>query len=137
MIKADVLQTSGTLDTLIATSVVGGPTVPIGNDRRKLDRLAAKLIVLAETDTLTISAKWQGSNDAATWIDILHEPQNPAAVVLATGTAGADTAVTKVLPAPPAIYSCAFARVALIVGVATGAVGDTYTFSYFWRTLDT
>jgi hypothetical protein len=91
--------------------------------------LAAHVVVEAETDTLTITGRWEVSNDDSTWYTIV--PSNNAAnVILATGTAGADTPVTRVVVAPDQIYGYRYARYTVTNGVATGATTDTYAIGY-------
>lgn len=92
--------------------------------------LSAVFVVDAETENVTLAAQWQGSDDGSTWITIAHAPQNPAAVVLATGTSGADPAVTRAVPAPSAVHGFRYARARVIVGVTTAQTADTYDISY-------
>lgn len=127
---------SGTADTLGQGSVIGGSSLDVNdNARQKLAALSALVTVDAETSTFTFAGKWQGSNDGSTWVDIANGSQNAAAVVLATGTAGADAAVTKSIPAPDAVYGWRKARFALVTGGTTGAAIDTYSISYCYRAL--
>lgn len=88
--------------------------------------------VLAETNTLTITVKMQVSQDNSTWYDLAGDAQNPANVALATGTAGADSATTRVLPVPTSVQSWAWIRPAVVNGVATGASADTYAFTWYY-----
>lgn len=126
---------SGTADTLVITSVIGGTAVEMGdNARQKVRALSALVTVDAETSTFTFAGKWQGSNDGVTWVDITNGPQNAAGVVLATGTGGADAAVTRSYEAPCAVYGWRKARFALVTGGTTGAAVDTYTIGYNYRT---
>ena len=123
------------LNGLAAGSVVGGNAVDIGdNARQKVLNLSALVTVDAETSTLTITAKWQVSNDGTTWVDVTNGTQNAAGVALATGTGGADAAVTRAIPAPRAVYGWRKARLALVTGVASGTTSDTYSISYCYRT---
>lgn len=127
---------TGTLniDTLVAGSVVAGNAVELGdNSRQKVRALSALVTVDAETASLTMAAKWQVSNDGTTWVDVANGSQNAAAVVLATGTGGADPSVTKAIPAPDAIYGWRKARLALTTAGATGAATDTYAIGYCYR----
>jgi hypothetical protein len=124
---------SGNANGITAGNQVDGNEVFIGGGRQKAASLSATVTCEAETNTLTFTAKWQGSNDKTTWRDVANGPQNPAGVVLATGTGGDDAEVIKVIPAPPAIEGFKFARCSLVVGVATGAVTDTYTIAYNYR----
>lgn len=132
MIRNNVNTASGNLNTLTSGSVVGGPAVFMGNGFKKIANLSATLGLTAATATLTMAAKWQVSNDNSTWIDVANEPQNPAAVVITTGTA---TIVTKAMPAPDAIYGWQYARIAIVTGGTTGAAGDLYTIGYNYRQL--
>lgn len=134
-IRYNQLPATGNANTLAAGSVIAGNTLDVGdNTRRKVSALSALVTLLAETNTFTWSSKWQVSNDKVTWVDLANGAQNAASVVIATGTAGADTAVTKAIPAPECIYGWKWARIALVTGVATGAAADTYAVGYCFRT---
>ena len=125
---------SGNANTLASGSAVNGSALDINDgQRQKVYGLAALVTCLAETSTFTWSGKWQGSNDGITWVDIANGPQNAAAVVLATGTAGADTAFTKSVPASEAVTGWRKARYVLLTGGTTGATADTYSISYTFR----
>jgi len=115
----------------VAGTTTGGTGISLANIERST--LSCLFTVLAETNTLTITGKFQVSDDNSTWYDLAGDAQNPANVVLATGTAGADTAVTRVLPVPPAAFGWKWLRAAIVNGVATGAAGDTYSFSFRCR----
>lgn len=121
---------SGTADTVVAGSAVTGNSLFLGGDSNKVKNLSALVVVDIETNTITLTAKWQVSNDATTWLDLANGTQNAAGTVLGTGTAGADALITKVIPAPDCIYGFRFARMALVVGVTTGAAVDTYAIGY-------
>jgi hypothetical protein len=126
---------TGDFDAVAAGDAKYGSAVHIGLAEKKVEDLVAELAVDAETNTITLAAKWQGSDDKSTWVDLAHEPQNPAAVVLATGTGGADAAVTKAIAAPDGAYGYQYARVAIVVGVTTGTTSDTYSITYRYRQL--
>lgn len=119
---------SGNLDSVAAGTVTAGGAV--ANAQVRPGTLGATFVVDAETDTLTIEAAWQVSDDSSTWVDAGFSANNPAAVVLATGTAGADAPVTKWLPAPAGVAGSRFVRAAVINKVATGAATDTYAITY-------
>lgn len=92
--------------------------------------------VLADTNTLTITGKWQVLDHAGNWVDVANEPQNPAGVALATGTAGADTAVTRVIPAPTAVYGFKQARFVWTSGTGVGGgagVDEVSKYGYYYR----
>jgi len=128
--KYNVSGGTGTFNGVTAGSQVSGNPVFIGNDVARAAYLSALCVLLAETNTLTLVVKWQVSNDNTTWVDCAESISNVAATVVGTGTAGADTAVTRVFEAPGSVYGWKYARVAFVVGVATGAAGDTYTYGY-------
>lgn len=127
---------SGNATGVGAGGQVNGKQLFMGGIDQKVAHVSALITALAETNTLTLSAKWQGSNDGSTWLDLAHSPQNPAAVALATGTSGTDTAVTTVVPAPASAYGYKFARCSLVVGVTTGTTNDTYSIGYSYRQFD-
>lgn len=124
---------TGNLNTLVAgTTVANTGQVNVSDSTRaKLKMLSALVSVTAATSTLTVTAKWQVSLDASTWIDVANGPQNAASVVFATGTSAI---VTKTIDAPGGVYAWPFSRVALVTGVATGAAGDLYSVGYRART---
>lgn len=133
-LRYNVHSSSGNVDGASPGDVVGGTAVELGdNSYQKVRGLSALVTVDAETNTLTLAAKWQVSNDGSTWVDVANGPQNAATVVLATGTGGADASVTKAIPAPDAIYGWRLARIALVVGGTTGTTSDTYAMSYCYR----
>lgn len=121
-------STAGNLDGATAGTVTPAATVLM--QKVTPGTLSAVYVVDAETEDITVAAQWQGSDDGSTWVDIAHAPQNPAAVVLATGTGGADAAVTRAVPAPSAVYGFRYARAAVVNGAKTGAAVDTYDISY-------
>jgi len=120
--------TAGNLDSVASGSGAAAATLLMQNVVP--GTLSAVYVVDAETNTVTLAAQWQVSDDGATWIDIANAPQNPAAVVLATGTDGADAAVTRAVPAPMAVHGFRYARARVVVGGTTGATVDTHSISY-------
>lgn len=126
---------TGDANTLVAGSVIGGNAVDMGdNSRQKVRALSAIVTVDCETDTLTMTGKWQVSNDnGSTWIDVTNGTQNAAGVVFATGTGGADADVTRCFVAPDAVYGWKKCRFAIVTGVVTGNTVDTYSIGYCYR----
>jgi len=122
--------------TLTAAPVAGvftaGPSLFLTPNIRFLSALCT---LLAETNTITMEAQWQVSNDGSTWVNI-QQPNNAAMVVFGTGTAGADVAVTRVVSAPDTVYGWRYARIGVVNRVATGAAGDTYAFGLIYSTVD-
>jgi len=95
--------------------------------------LSCLFVIDAETDTITITGKFQVSADNSTWYDLAGDAQNPANVTMATGTAGADATVNKVLPVPTEALGWKYVRAAIVNGVATGGAADTYAFTFYYR----
>ena len=129
-------HSTGTLnaDTLVAGSTLAGNAVDMGdNSRQKVRNLSALVTVDVETTSLTFAGVWQVSNDGSTWVNVSNGTQNAAAVVIATGTGGADPSVTKAYEAPPTVYGWRKARFTFLTAGATGAATDTYAISYCYR----
>lgn len=121
---------TGNLDTIAAGVSVGGTSYP--TNEIALNTLSCEFTVDAETNTITLACHWQVSHDNSTWIDI--KPSNGAAYVAqATGTVGADAAVTVVLEAPKGVLGWEYVRPAVKVGVTTGTVNDTYSMQVCFR----
>lgn len=135
--RYNVSSSTGTFNGVTAGSVTANSAVFIGQSWQKVKALSALVTADCETDTMTLTPVWQVSEDGSTWVDVAALPNNAANVVWLTGTAGADAAATKVFPAPDLVYAWKYARFGLLVGVTTGAAGDTYTMSYTYRQLTT
>lgn len=124
----------GTFNGINNGQSIGAGKVDIGPaSSQLLTGLSALVTVLAETSGLTLTPRWQVSNDGSTWVDFVHGSQNAAGVALATGTAGADSPVSKVYAAPESIEGWRFARIAIGVGGTNGTSSDTYSVSYVAR----
>lgn len=124
---------TGDADGSAAGTVAAGNTIFMGSSFQKVQHLAALLDVTADTASFTWTAKWQGSNDETTWVDLANGSQNAAGVALATG--GAVTNKNTVLEAPQSVYSYRFARCSLVTGGDTGAAADVYSIAYNYRQL--
>jgi hypothetical protein len=124
-------QQSTALDALVQAAlngaVVPGPTLLVSNVEQ--GSLSARCTFLAQTTSLTLSAVWEVSDDASTWRRA-SGVSNASPVAVATGTAGADTAVTRQIDAPNAVYGSRYARCSVLLGGANGAAGDAATVAY-------
>lgn len=129
--RYNVSAVTGNADTLVAGSVITGNTVD--TSRLAKGTLSALVTVDCETNTLTMTAKWQVSKDASTWVDVALT-NNAANVTLATGTAGADADVVRAIVAPEAVFGWNYARLVIVTGVVTGNAVDTYSIGYCYRT---
>ena len=124
--------TSGNINGAVAGTITSGPTIAL-QDVTPVS-LSALVTVLAETNTITMTAVWEVSNDQSTWYRA-EGSSNPTPTAVGTGTAGADAAVTRALSAPLTVYGWRFARCSILNGVATGTTSDTYSVRYsFART---
>lgn len=119
--------TTGDIDGVSAGTVTAGPALSMHHVA--MGTLAAVVTVDAETNTLTMAAVWEASEDGTTWSRLV-QPNAAAEVVLATGTSGADAAVTRAISAPPGAYAFRHVRCSILSGVATGTTSDTYSIAY-------
>jgi hypothetical protein len=115
---------SGNFNTDAAGTVKAG--TPIVVSQAVFGTISALVNVDVETNTLTMQADWQASDDGSTYYTV-GQSNNAATVVLATGTAGADASVEKLIPAPLAVYAWKYARCVVTSGVTTGNTVDTYS----------
>ena len=91
--------------------------------------LSARVTVTADTATITLTPRWQVSDDNSVWVD-LFQPNNAAYVIQATGTVAA---VLRHISAPQGVFAHRFARVVVQVGVATGQVADVGNIGYNYQ----
>lgn len=136
MIYRNSPVTTGNLDSVLNGATVAGPNLVVNNGARRLvANLSALITIEAETENLTFTAKWQGSNDGSTYYDI-NDQRNVARTALATGTSGDDAVLSYVVDAPAAVYGLRNARCVLVVGGDDGAETDTYSIGYHWTSFD-
>ena len=119
--------TAATAITGAAPQSLSGSALAVnGIDRGSM--ICADIVMNVRTSNLTMTPKWQGSDDGSTYYDI-KLANNPAAVATAAGT-GSDVATTISLGMacrPP------FKWVRAVVttgGSATGTANDTASVSY-------
>lgn len=135
MPRSRMISASGGSGTLTAQPASGSTTGGTALDCSTVEpgSLSCLFVVDAETSTLTLTGKFQVSNDNSTWYDLAGDAQNPANVLLATGTAGADASVSRVLPVPTPALAWRYVRAAVVNGVAQGEAVDTYAFTWQYR----
>jgi hypothetical protein len=94
--------------------------------------LSANVYAKATTNTLTITGKWQVSDDGTTFRDA-YIANRPANVTIVAGT-GAAVSDNICVAAPDCVYSKRYARFVLTtgVGVGGGAGTDEGNISYNW-----
>lgn len=132
---ANYLSVAGGSGTLAAAPAAGTTTggTAIATANIEKGTLSCLFTVLAETSTLTLTGKFQVSDNNSTWYDLAGDAQNPANVTMATGTAGADVAVNAVLPVPAPALGWKYVRAAVVNGAVAGAAVDTYVFTFYAR----
>lgn len=118
--KGNVLPTGVTAITGSAPQTVAGGTIVMGkpNFTPRPGTLCAEVYGKATTNTLTITAKWQVSDDNSTWRDA-YGPGRPSNVAMVTGTGSAVTDTIRVA-APDSVYSANYARCILVSGTGSG-----------------
>lgn len=124
---------SGNLNTKAAGTLTGGNSLL--TDDILPGTLSALFTVDAETNTITLSPAWEVSTDGSTWYRLMGVT-NGAPTALATGTAGADASVSRVVSAPKEVYGWRYCRASVLVGVTTGTTNDTYAISYAFARKD-
>lgn len=122
--RVKITATTGNLNGVTAATSTPGPVTATA----LIERMSCEFALLAETNTITLEARWEVSDDNSTWVDFPTQA-NAAVVVFGTGTAGADSTVTKALPFPGEAVTYQFIRPVVVNRVATGATGDTYSMT--------
>jgi len=117
---------SGTLNTLVAGTITGGTAIKTYDVEP--GTLSVLATVDAETENITVTVLWQVSTDNSTYYT-MTPVNNAANIVIATGTSGADAAVSKVYPAPDGVMGWPYVRAAVTNAMATGAAADTYSLT--------
>ena len=116
-----------------APQTVTGNTVSMVAQNIWPGTLSATVYALATTNTLTLTAKWQVSNDGSTFRDA-YPSNRPSNVAIATGTGGAVTDTIDVA-APDCVYAHLYSRVIVVsgVGVGGGLAVDEASIAYSWQ----
>ncbi len=133
LIKKTQKALAVTAFTGAAPQNVDGNTVSMIAEKVAIGSMSANVYALATTNTLTITAKWQVSDDNSTWRDC-KLPNGALNVALVTGTGSAVTD-TLCLAAPDCVYGKPYARVRLVSGTGSGGglAVDEGSVSYNWR----
>ena len=88
--------------------------------------LSARVYWSAYTNLMTLTGKWEGSNNNGTTYREIKPMNNAAHVVLQTSTGTG----AVYIEAPRCISGFTHVRFALVSGVASGTAADAYTMSY-------
>jgi len=130
----------GAYATAVAAFASGAAPKSINGKTLNMDyvetgSLCAEVAVNAKTNTTTIAAVWEVSDDNSTFIPC-RLANNPASVVLVTGT-GSDVALTCTVDAPAAVYGKRYARCRLVTGTGTAdGTNDTGGVKYYYREVE-
>lgn len=123
---------TGDFDSDAAGTVKGGTSLAMTSVAP--GTLSCLFTVEAETDGITMTLGWQVSDDDSTWYNIVPL-NNVAFTVAATGTAGDDPAISKVIACPAEAWGWNYARPTVTSAVQTGAATDTYSMGVRYRDL--
>lgn len=131
-LKYNQKSLSATATTAVAagSTVTGASTNIVSMDRIQPGTwLVAKTSMVVNTTSLTLTPKWQGSQDGTNWED-LFQANSAANVATAAGTgSNVTTARSIMLPVVPYKY----ARLVWVTAGATAhATNDTVAVSYAW-----
>lgn len=130
----NVLPKAVTGFTGAAPQTVAGNTIVMGKPGAspRPGTLSATVYAKATTSTLTVTAKWQVSEDGSTWVDA-YGSNRAANVAIATGTGSAVTDTVSIA-APDGVYAHNYARCIAVtgVGVGGGAGTDEASVAYFF-----
>ncbi len=121
--RSTVVALTGTL----ATETVAGPVLSLATANMVPGTLSANVSCGLTTSTTTVITRWQVSQDNVTWVDL--KPMNDAAIV-GVPAAGTGTIVTTTWVQSCPALAHPYARLAILVGVATAGAGDNVTISY-------
>lgn len=124
--QVKVAAVTGNLNTVVAGTSTAGTV--LRTELAEPGCISCEFALLAETNTITLEGRWEVSDDNSTWVDMPLQ-NNAAVTVLGTGTAGADSTVTKALPAPLGASSYKYIRPVVVNRVVTGATADTYSMT--------
>jgi len=94
--------------------------------------LSAVVQTVITTATLTAQTVWQVSEDGSNWISLIGLNSASNVAVAPAGT-GASVPTSYVQAAPGINPSFPYMRLAVVVGVVTGAAGDNVTIAYNFR----
>lgn len=118
------------LNTVVANTITGGPALDMSLVED--GTLSARVALDVETDTIAVEVLWEVSDvagGAGAYLEV-KPADSDALRVWGIGTAGADAAISAVLPAPQCVYAYLYARCSVRNRNATGAAADTYQIGY-------
>jgi len=114
-----------------STASTAGLVIPLTNPTFAIEweSLSALIETNLTTSTITATSKWQYTLDGSNWLDVLG--LNAAANVTKAAAGTGSLVTTQYVHSFSGVNPAAQAvRLAIQVGVATGAAGDNVTASY-------
>lgn len=137
--QAPLAAVSGTtiaLNTITAGNIASSAGAVLGGGNVNLalvefDSLCATVQIGLTTSTITATTVWQHSDDGTNWVTVL--PQNGAAYVAFAAAGTGSLVYTQRAQFFQGNPCKKYLRLAVQVGVATGAAGDNVIVSYSWR----
>lgn len=125
---------TGNFTGVTTGATFNGSTLHIGERQRDILDLAAHIIATITMTNATLKAGWQVSNDSSNYVSVALSPENPAAVVMATGVA---SGTTLAVGAPHAVYGYKYARCQLTwTSTTAGTTNDAVSVGYSYRQLN-
>jgi hypothetical protein len=134
MRRFNVSQVTGNFTGATTGAQINGNTLHVGETQRLVTDLAALVVATITMTNATVKAGWQGSNDNSTWYTVAHNPENPAAIAVATGVA---SGTTLSVGAPQGVYGYKYTRCQLTwTSTTAGTTNDAMALGYVYRQLD-
>lgn len=130
--KGTVIPLTGI--TAGSTAGVAGLVIPVAGPQWNISECALSAIVETNltTATLTATTKWQVSNDGVNWLDLVGK--NGAANVTKSAAGSGGLVTTQYVQAFDGLDPAfPYLRMAVLVGVVTGAAGDNVTCAFQYR----
>lgn len=132
--RYNVSTATGNFTGATTGASVNGNSLHVGEKQRDVVDLAAHIIATITMTNATMKAQWQASNDATTWVNVAHSPENPASVALATGVANG---TTLAVGAPLGVYGYKYARMQIgWTSTTAGTTNDAVSIGYTYRQLN-
>jgi hypothetical protein len=133
--RFNVSAVTGNFTGATTGAAISGAALHVGENQRDVVDLAAHLIATITMTGATVSTQWQASNDASTWFNVAHNPENPTfAAALVTGVA---SGTNRAVGAPLGVYGYKYTRCQVVWGSTTaGTTNDAMSIGYTYRQLE-
>lgn len=135
VIPATALGFQIALSGVTATSTVSGTGLVLSTFALpdiEWDSLCAVVQENLTTNTITVTPRWEASDDGTNW-QPMRAYNAPAFVQVSAAGTGSLVTTTYRIAATGLNPAAAKIRIAFTVGVATGGAGDNIVVAYAWR----